>query len=320
MEALKGDFIGFTFDGVHSSELGIIRTSNGSRFDKGLLPTFQDNTVSVEGSNETLYFGTRYTQKTFQISIAFDNLREYQLLELQRLIAKQKISKLIFDENPYKYYMAKISNDPKLTYICFDANPGSSRSPRIYKGEGTLTFIAYYPFARSRYKFLDQYTNESIPEWNMNNDGKGFYKNLGEWSGASRMLRTQGTYDIPAKSHINLYNAGDLETDFSLLMPISILADNQYISIEDTNGNELSRLSFYSNHKLSPLIETHVLINTRTNLIEGMQELVGGGYRKTDTLFNGSIYGGDFFKIPTGYSILKTSKAAISIEYDYLYL
>ena len=103
-------------------------------------------------------------------------------------------------------------------------------------------------------------------------------------------------------------------------MPISILADGQYISIEDTNGNELSRLSFYSNPKFLQLIETHVLINTRTNLIEGMQELVDGGYRKTGTLFNGFIYGGDFFKIPTGYSILKTSKTAVSIEYDYLYL
>jgi hypothetical protein len=39
MSTLTGDYIGFQFNGVHSSELGIIRTSNGSRFDEGLLPT-----------------------------------------------------------------------------------------------------------------------------------------------------------------------------------------------------------------------------------------------------------------------------------------
>jgi hypothetical protein len=33
------DYIGFTFNGVHSSELGIKRTSEGSRFNESLLPT-----------------------------------------------------------------------------------------------------------------------------------------------------------------------------------------------------------------------------------------------------------------------------------------
>jgi len=34
-----GDYIGFTFNNVHSSELGILRTSDGSRFNENLLPT-----------------------------------------------------------------------------------------------------------------------------------------------------------------------------------------------------------------------------------------------------------------------------------------
>jgi hypothetical protein len=39
MAALRGDYIGFIYNGKHSSELGIVRTSNGSRFDENLLPT-----------------------------------------------------------------------------------------------------------------------------------------------------------------------------------------------------------------------------------------------------------------------------------------
>jgi hypothetical protein len=39
MSVLKGDFIGFSYNGKHSSDLGIVRTSNGSRFDENLLPT-----------------------------------------------------------------------------------------------------------------------------------------------------------------------------------------------------------------------------------------------------------------------------------------
>jgi hypothetical protein len=33
------DYIGFTFNGRHSSTLGIVRTSEGSRFNENLLPT-----------------------------------------------------------------------------------------------------------------------------------------------------------------------------------------------------------------------------------------------------------------------------------------
>jgi hypothetical protein len=33
------DYIGFSYNGRHSSTLGIIRTSEGSRFNENLLPT-----------------------------------------------------------------------------------------------------------------------------------------------------------------------------------------------------------------------------------------------------------------------------------------
>ncbi len=35
----SSDYIGFSFNGVHSSELGIKRISEGSRFNENLLPT-----------------------------------------------------------------------------------------------------------------------------------------------------------------------------------------------------------------------------------------------------------------------------------------
>jgi hypothetical protein len=35
----KGDYMGFTYNHVHSSELGIVRVSDGSRFNENLLPT-----------------------------------------------------------------------------------------------------------------------------------------------------------------------------------------------------------------------------------------------------------------------------------------
>ena len=43
---LKGDFIGFTFNGVHSSELGIIRVSEGDRYNESLLPSLSSKTIA----------------------------------------------------------------------------------------------------------------------------------------------------------------------------------------------------------------------------------------------------------------------------------
>ena len=82
--ALSGDFIGFTFNGVHSSDMGIIRTSDGSRFNENLLPTFTDKTVQIPGGDGTYYFGSNYTQRQIPISVATDELTETQFRQLKQ--------------------------------------------------------------------------------------------------------------------------------------------------------------------------------------------------------------------------------------------
>lgn len=54
----------------------------------------------------------------------------------------KSIKPLVFDEFPYKKYMVKCAQPPQLRYICFD-----EYEFRIYKGEGTVQLVAYYPFA-----------------------------------------------------------------------------------------------------------------------------------------------------------------------------
>ena len=58
MSVLDRDFIGFSFDDVHSSDLGVLRVSDGSRYNEYLLPTSQDVTVQVPGGDGTYYFGS----------------------------------------------------------------------------------------------------------------------------------------------------------------------------------------------------------------------------------------------------------------------
>ena len=43
-----GDFTGFSFGGVHSSDLGITRVSGGDRYEEKLHPEVSDRTAEKE--------------------------------------------------------------------------------------------------------------------------------------------------------------------------------------------------------------------------------------------------------------------------------
>lgn len=293
--ALSGDFIGFTFNGVHSSDMGIIRTSDGSRFNENLLPASTDKTVQIPGGDGTYYFGSNYTQRQIPISIATDELTETQFRQLKQWLGDKQIHPLVFDEAPYKTYMVKISSIPTLKFICFDnitKNNGEMTVNRVYKGEGSLQFIAYFPFARCTKKYLSEYTDS----------------NKEEWASASGLLTTQGDYDGTG-ANINLYNPGDVETDFFAYYARTSLKRLTKIYI---NSNILN-FNFSNNDNV---IDTYIRINSKANLIEGCDE----NFKPTGTLYNKFITSGDFFKIPTGENqLLSVGANCVKIEYDYLY-
>ena len=296
--ALKGDFIGFSFNEHRSESLGIVRVSDGSRYNEDLVPTTQDKTVQVPGGDGFYYFGSDYTQRQFSINIAFDELTEKQFRELQQVFGTKELGKLIFDERPYKYYMVK-SSKPQLKYICFGKD-----GERIYKGEGTLSFTAYYPFAKSVFKFLNEYSD----------------KNKDEWKEASGMKAEKGTYDtVSNNGSISVYNAGDLEADF--ILKFSLPVDNTptgdiKITLSKENVGKVE--AFLDLNGFSKKgADTGFQINTKTNLIEGFN-----AEGLTGTLYNENITQGDFFKIPPreeDYQISVTGATPIEIVYDYIY-
>jgi predicted phage tail component-like protein len=141
------DFIGFTYNGKHSlRDLKIYRTSTSGRYDESLTPTLKEKTQSVEGMDGLLYFGTNVEQKVFTVPFAFDNLSEVEFRELKKLFNGKQICPLIFDETPYKVYMAKVTGTNSIKYMCFEVD-----GQREYRGEGTLQFTCYYPYARTRH-------------------------------------------------------------------------------------------------------------------------------------------------------------------------
>ena len=162
---LKGSYLGFTYNGIHSSTLGITRISVSNRQSINLLPTLKDSTGNIEGVDGVTYFGTKYTKREIPVNFAFENLSQQQLELIKTLFDSKEISSLIFDEHPYKVYSAKVTSQVITKYVVF-SNDGID----YYKGEGSLTFTCYFPFARGRYQWQEDYIVDNILEWQDENN------------------------------------------------------------------------------------------------------------------------------------------------------
>ena len=348
----RGDFLGFTIGNIHSSELGIVRVSDGSRYKEDYIPNFNDVTATVPGKDGAYYFGSNYTQRTFTIKFAFDNLTDSQLKKLRQILGKKEPQDLIFDETPYKVYTVKANGQPNLSYVGFD-----DEENRIYKGEGEINFIAYYPFAQSRFKYLDDYTLENIPEWKGSvDDTKGILNNRKEWKDSSELVLSDSQiqytsddieeidalYIIDDNSSISLYNQSDFSIPPKILIQFNDNLndiDELTISLNNKDG-EISKLTF----DISEIKENRnikgLVINSSLRLVYPLLNKLttewsiqnkryyndsrNWNYNK-NIIYNKYIVSGDFFNIPIcslldeTYIYIEDGGHQLAIDYQYLY-
>ena len=213
------DFIGFTYNGKHSyRDLGIYRTIDGSRYNNNLTATLTEKTSEVPGGDGQYYFGTTLKNRTFTVQFAFDSLTETQLRQLKQEFNGEGIHDLIFDEEPYKVWSAKVTGTASLKHICFEVG-----GQRVYKGEGSITFTCYYPYAHTPTKLWKFEEPPAVIEENteggeniekpviniiyaeadgriLNNYNDDIYSNKNEWSAASGLEEKELTKvggDVP---------------------------------------------------------------------------------------------------------------------------
>lgn len=145
------DFLGFRFGNIHSSDLHLIVVSSSDRYSKNSLPEIKDYSVEVPGGNGSTYFGSSFSTRDFSLKVAFDNINEKIWRKISQLFGDNRLRDLVFDELPYKTYRAKIKSKPEFKFICFtDRDTGE----RVYKGDGTLVFTCYFPFAFGFNKYI----------------------------------------------------------------------------------------------------------------------------------------------------------------------
>lgn len=362
---MKGDFVGFTFDGIHSDEMGITRVSNGDRYDEDILPEIDNKTVEIPGNDGEYYFGSWYKNKEINIEVAFNSLTETQYQNLRRIFSTKKLKPLIFDEAPYKTYWVRAASAPQFHTVCFDnltpldssdiiklkekwpvldGTPSGERDVMIpryskkrnYKGEGTISFISFYPFGRCEKKFLNRYDNINKEEWAESSGlllDKTFREEITEDGEQKTITLNIDTFEDGVAK---LYNPGHLEAPFKIYIPFQGNTGKQiHFTIESLTRNiYIDNLQKNDNDRIDENRgTTGVFINTQNHLIEGVRKNSDNSFITSGFVYNEYIEGGDFFKIPltprpVDNSIEAINNCVISLEtnavnaeifYDYLY-
>ena len=380
MEQYRDSYTGFAYDGIHSSDLGLIRVSNSSRYNEDLLPEMQDKTNQIGGNDGTYYYGSYYTKRTFSLNVAFDNLTDEQLRKVKRVFGDKGLHKLTFDENPYKYYLVKPTGMPNFKVVMFteedsdiseEVNLPHSNTlksinyeeelyggvtdefaeypnrfrikKRLYKGEGSLNFTAYYPFAKSTLKYIDKYEidnenlNNSIPNFGSFTNYYTSLNNIGEWINTVHLIRSDYSVELEGEEYLIdtpkygkclFYNPGDLETPF--IYKVMFESYGQIVpSMKIKLGENYLRCASFTLDSTDYGFQ----INSKLHLIEGLDvngELSGKIYNQylIKYIESGITYlPGDFFNLPTTYAPVfleveygsPLTEATESIEYDYLF-
>lgn len=354
------DFIGFSFNGVSSEDLGIVRVSASDRYNDITIPTFQDKSAQMPGSDYTLYWESYYNTRSWTVNIAFDEMSDMQLRLFRRTFNGKDLGQLQFREKDdvtkmqetitgtYEheniYYMAKLQSSPQLNYLCFDIDPiyrkwtgpvipgmqyynadGSTYSSgdhyekveKLYKGEGTIQFIAYFPFGIRDVGITTTYDEDGANlKWNGTILPTGYTT-----AGGSGTALTNGASTI--KRQGTFTNKGDMPADWimsirwdraNFLTKISIDSSNALTFNFGGSSGVIPSDGSTSNHT------KFILVNSKSNLVEeAYYNSISNEWEYTGTVYNSCITGGDFFKMPVGECTFTTELSATHTGGDYLY-
>ncbi len=165
------EFTNFSFNGIHSSQYGLTAVVSGLS-EESLAP-FEDKLVDVQGRDGAYYFGTRYKAREFSVICAFDNLTSEQYRNVVKWLNPKVVGQLIFDERPYKYYVAKLASAPRFSFVPFEENITNGKR-HIFKGEVVLRFTAPDPYGYGDYSLISD-----VPIWKQTTPPNGVFT---KWS------------------------------------------------------------------------------------------------------------------------------------------
>lgn len=185
----------FIFNGKHASEFNIKVISVW----RNILPTLSSRLVEIPNGIGAYDFGTTMDAKTITVEIFIETGGSNEVAKNLRGIAEwlysEKLAPLIFDDEPDKTYMARISGDSEIE--------------EIFKyGKGELQFLCPNPLAMG--KTITETFTDGIGTLN----NKGTYKTSPtfevEFTAPSNSVKLMLVETGDAVSVISNFQAGDI--------------------------------------------------------------------------------------------------------------
>ena len=222
--------------------------------------------------------------------MAFDSINGQILNQIKDWLNPFKIEKLVFKEEPYKYYWVSLNAEPQLNFLPFlteerEVN-GIKFQEGVYKGEFNIQFICCDNYGYSEWDSYDEENDYVVNSSNLLNDGP-FYED--------RMIHKSAYYEADSgdatRSGITylrptyLYNAGNtaanLNLTFDLILPnqnspLVILVNKTPLTSEgwgETTTVSSIDLKYFSNFKPFVDIFDGVLNNWQIEINSNLCEI-----------------------------------------------
>lgn len=154
------DFIDFQFDGKWASEMNLKAVSSGDRYSPPMFGSVNPNIATMVGKEGIYKWNTQIGEKIFNISVAYDNITMEDLRKIAEWLNPFTIGKLVFKEQPYKYYWASLNSEPQISYVPFKTEEkeinGVKFKQGIFKGELSLSFVCISNYGYSDWSSFEE--------------------------------------------------------------------------------------------------------------------------------------------------------------------
>ena len=226
--------MGFSFQGIHSKEKKLKARITGYP----MLPAFRNNTESIPGRSGILDFGMEYSERIIPVECSVFPEQDFSALvhridEINGWLNPYRgVQPLIFDEYPYRYFMARMNTEISMERVSRTA------------GTFSLEFICPDPFG---YAVEDEVFSIAAEGKTTVNRQKGNLISEPIFELNAIMDSTSSYVDIEVKENINTLDAkGEV-----LLTILSSLAQDESRSISENCTWGIRRRFETGKHKMS---------------------------------------------------------------------
>ena len=142
---MQNDYIDFKFGDHWASEFNLLAVSSSDRYTPPVYGSVNPNIATIMGKKGVYKWKTQINEKIFNINIAFGSVTIAQLNQIKQWLQPNKIQKLIFSEEPYKYYWAALNAEIDFSHLPFVEGEKQVGERTIiegvYKGEMVISFV-----------------------------------------------------------------------------------------------------------------------------------------------------------------------------------